>query len=126
MGKRTEEIIVARGHWGKVVCAITSNRVSPSEKFLRKLEKFRRKDYARVIVLFQRLAGKGKIINEEQFKHLTGKIYEFKRHQIRVGCFQQGRTWILTHGFIKKQQKWPKREIERAIRIMEEHVSRGN
>ena len=38
--------------------------------------------------------------------------------------FYDGKKAVLTHGFIKKTQKTPKKEIDRAIRYKEEYFSR--
>lgn len=74
--------------------------------------------------LFDRMAQTGKINNREKFKKVEGDIFEFKKFQIRIGCFQVTRTWFLTHGFTKKQDHWPKSELKRANDIREEHQSR--
>ncbi len=83
-------------------------------------------EQAKMAVLFQWLADKGKLHNKEKFKKLVGSanIYEFKHKQIRIGCFQSGRNWFLTHGFRKKRLDWPKVELARAERIREEHITR--
>jgi hypothetical protein len=80
----------------------------------------------KMVALFQWLADFGKIVNREKFKKLSGtdNIYEFKHNQIRIGCFQSGRYWYLTHGFIKKKDDWPPTEVARAERIRTEHLSR--
>jgi phage-related protein len=68
-------------------------------------------------VLFSRLGDQGKIWNEQKFKHLSGtsQIFEFKVDDGRILCFFFfGKRVILTHGFSKKANKTPKREIERA------------
>ena len=36
-------------------------------------------------------------------------------------CFDEGNLVVLFNGFIKKSQKTPKREIEKALRIMKEY-----
>ena len=82
-------------------------------------------DQRKLDTLFRRLAETGKIFNREQFKLVNGQIFEFKRYQVRVGCFQIENRWLLTHGFIKKQHKWPKAELTRADRIRAEHLERG-
>jgi hypothetical protein len=51
-------------------------------------------------------------------------IWAFKSCQIRIGCFQDGNEWVLTHGFVKKCNNWPKSELERADRIRAEHLAR--
>lgn len=81
-------------------------------------------DQRKLDTLFRRLAETGKIFNKEQFKIVEGHIFEFKRYQVRVGCFQIKTRWLLTHGFIKKQDKWPKAELTRANRIRTEHLER--
>ena len=53
-----------------------------------------------------------------------GDIWEFKRHQVRIMCFQVGRRMVLTHGFRKKENRTPRRQIERAERIRAEHLRR--
>ncbi len=81
------------------------------------------KDKARLYRYFRVLADEGWIRNDEQFKKLTEHLWEFKNHQIRVGTFQVGPVWYLTHGFIKKRDDWRKAEIERGERIREEHIA---
>ena len=75
-------------------------------------------------MLFERMADHGRINNREQFKKVAGYIFEFKRHQIRIGCFQVGRTWFLTHGFIKKADEWPASELQKANDIRIEHLAK--
>jgi phage-related protein len=75
------------------------------------------RDQATLGVLFSRLTHDGKITNEQKFRHLEDGIFEFKSRQVRILAFQSGRVWYLTHGFIKKQQKTPRREIDRAKTI---------
>lgn len=70
------------------------------------------------------MAEVGRISDPRKFKKLQGKLFEFKRFQIRVACFQIGNRWILTQGFVKKSDAWPRKEIERAEQIMEEHLAR--
>jgi phage-related protein len=62
----------------------------------------------------------------ELFKKLTGEIWEFrtrfKSNQFRLLAFwdkSEGKETLViaTHGFIKKKQKTPKKEIERAEQL---------
>lgn len=71
-------------------------------------------------------------INPELFKKLSGQIWEFRikyqKQQFRLLAFWDKRDnkntlVICTHGFIKKTQKVPKKEIEKAIRIMTEFLN---
>jgi hypothetical protein len=70
------------------------------------------------------MAKHGQIKNEQKFRHLEGKIWEFKSDQNRVLCFQDGNCWILTNGFQKKQDKTRRKEIKRANDIRAEHLER--
>lgn len=78
----------------------------------------------KMMTLFERIGDKGRIFNREQFKKVEGYIFEFKRHQVRMGCFQAEHRWFLTHGFIKKQDDWPPSQLERANRIRLEHLQK--
>lgn len=78
--------------------------------------------------LFVILGTVGKIFNEQKFKHLsgTGQLFEFKADQGRVLCFFfVGKRVILTHGFLKKSDKTPKGEIERAEKAKGDFVARS-
>ena len=67
-------------------------------------------------------------VPESYLKHIesTKGLYEirvkFGRDIFRIFCFfDQGKLIVLTNGFQKKTQKTPKKEIERALKIMEEY-----
>ena len=67
-------------------------------------------DKKKILALLKRIAEEGPINNEEKFKKLEGDVWEFKSYQIRVLCgFSPGKVVLLTHGFIKKKQKTPKK-----------------
>ena len=80
-------------------------------------------DKAKLTALFQIAGDHGKFYNPEKFGDLGGGLYEFKSFQIRMpfAYAKNERGLILvTHGFIKKKDKTPKEEIERAWRIYKE------
>lgn len=110
-----------------ILCATDARGRRPADDFLAELtvDPKRKRDHANLMHLFQALADHGKITNEEQFKAVAGtnpKLYEFKKHQVRVfGFFSVGK-FILTNGYIKKTNKLDKSEIERAHRIRAEHL----
>lgn len=57
--------------------------------------------------------------NEEKFKKLGGKIFEFKSYQDRLLCFFDGKgVLIVTHGYKKKGNQTPKSEIKKARDLM--------
>ena len=68
----------------------------------------------------------------ELFKKLTEKIWEFRTRyrggQIRLLAFwdktkETKRLVIATHGFQKKSQKTPKKEIERALELRNQYFA---
>ena len=78
----------------------------------------------KIMVRFQRLADYGKsYYNDQQFKHITGQIWELKVGQYRFPCFWYEGNWVVTHGFRKKQNKWPHGELKRTKRIMDEFLA---
>lgn len=74
---------------------------------------------------------KSRDINDpELFKKLDGNIWEFRTNfltkQIRILAFwdkteKEETLVVATHGFIKKTQKTPKSEIEKAEKIREQY-----
>jgi phage-related protein len=67
-------------------------------------------------------------VPEIYLKHIesTDGLYEIRIKQgsdiFRIFCFfDQGKLIILVNGFQKKTQKTPKKEIEKALKIMEEY-----
>jgi phage-related protein len=67
-------------------------------------------------------------VPETYLKHLenTDGLYEVRVQSgndiFRIFCFfDKGQLVVLANGFVKKTQKTPKREIEKAIKIKEEY-----
>lgn len=74
--------------------------------------------------LFRKVCAGERIFNQQQFRKLRDGIFEFKRDANRLLCFQEGRCWRITHHYPKGSNKCPEKQIERAIRIREEHRAR--
>ena len=121
MSKDADSNIVVRGNQRTIEYAICADGSMPAKEFVEGLDE---SEQRKLDTLFRRMAETGKIFNKTRFKQVKDRIYEFKRYQTRVGCFQIGTRWVLTHGFIKKGDRWKKSDIERAERIMEEHLAR--
>jgi len=69
-------------------------------------------------------------IPETYLKHLdnTDGLYEIRVKQgsdiFRIFCFfDKGKLIVLANGFQKKEQKTPKKEIEKALKIKKEYES---
>jgi len=107
-----------------VVIAVRENGTSPGMKFLKELMKSDQRAFAKFVSLFDKLCAVGHIRNITQFRKEKGEIWAFKERQYRIGCFHDDGAWVLTHGFIKKQDKWPREQLQRANSIRSEDLSR--
>ena len=88
----------------------------PVEDFLDSIDKKMKIKLTKEISLLQEY---GNMVREPYSKHLQDGIYELRAQQGNdisrvLYFFYVGRKIILTHGFIKKTQKTPLREIELA------------
>jgi len=110
-----------------VVFYAKANGTEPVRDFLLSLDKKMRAKMTRTIVM---LRSNGTMLREPHSKPLSDGIYELRA---RVGSdisrvlyfFFVGQRIVLTNGFIKKTQKTPPAEIERAKRYRSEYLSKG-
>jgi hypothetical protein len=113
-----------KGKYFTVVGAVRRNGTCPARDFLDSLPAEGR---AKLMALIRRLADVGSITNREQFKKIENtEFFEFKHYQLRMpGYFRPGGVFVLTHGFVKKQDRIPPQELERAWAIRAEYEERG-
>lgn len=91
------------------------------------IDKFKEEDKKKVLKLLQRSADVGIPKNKEKFKKLSERIWEFKSYQVRILCTLEGNKIILLiDGFIKKKNKTPKNEIERAKNLLKRYWEHKN
>ncbi len=112
---------VAKGDKRDIVYAVRANGQKPARDFIRELEIG---EQARFMAVFKNLCDTGRL-REHKLKKLhtkEGQAWEFRSHDWRIGAFQDGRLWVLTHGFPKKSQRTPKNEIDMIERIRREHL----
>ena len=82
-------------------------------------------DRRKVLRLFQLMGETGQIHNKTMFRNEGDKIYAFKPQPHRfLSFFFEGNKVIITNGFIKKQQKLPKLEKDRALRLRDDYQHR--
>ena len=79
--------------------------------------------------LFNRLAEDGRITNDEKFKKLCNRdghaLWELKSFQLRfLGTFTKNRQFLVALGLRKKSRTHKSRDLDRAARILSEHLSR--
>ncbi|MCD8192363.1 MAG: type II toxin-antitoxin system RelE/ParE family toxin [Oscillospiraceae bacterium] len=110
----------------EVIFYDTPNGDEPAREFLDSLDK---KMQAKMVQTIAMLRDYGWELREPFSKALESDIFELRAKQgsniTRVMYFfVVGNKAILTHGFIKKTQKTPPREIERAKRYRKEFLER--
>jgi hypothetical protein len=83
-------------------------------------------DRIKVLKLFKRMGDAGSIKDKTKFVYEGNKIYAFKPQPDRFLCFFfEGRKIIVTNAFKKKQQKLPKKEQERALKVRGSYIKRA-
>ncbi len=111
----------------KIVFYEKSDGTEPAKEFLLSLDEKMRAKMVRTIEL---LSKNGTDLRMPHSEHLTDGIFELRG---KVGSdisrvlyfFFVGKTVVLTNGFIKKTQKTPKNEIEKAKRYRAEFLDRS-
>jgi phage-related protein len=103
----------------------------PFEEFMESLSIKDRAYLYEKIVYFLELKNNNLPIEESLSKHLEDKIFELRaslRDNItRVFYFYiQDQKIIITHGFIKKTQKTPPKEIAKAKSLRDQYNKRSN
>lgn len=102
------------------------NGDKPAKEFIKGLDKKMR---AKVLRTIETLEDMGNQLREPYSKHLDDGIFELRA---KVGSdisrvmyfFVVNHEIILTHGFIKKSQKTPSAEIDRAKRYRKDYLER--
>ncbi|HAK87581.1 MAG TPA: type II toxin-antitoxin system RelE/ParE family toxin [Nitrospiraceae bacterium] len=98
----------------------------PVREFLNSLH---RPAHAKAMRLIDTLSEYGVLLKEPFTKQIKGKIRELRvkdaQGNIRILYFTYtGRRFVLLHGFIKKTDKTPEREIETAEKRMYDYIKR--
>jgi phage-related protein len=84
---------------------------------------------AKITRVIEKLAEHGVLLKEPFTRQVRGKIRELRvkdaQGNVRILYFTYtGRHFILLHGFIKKTDKTPEREIETAEKRMKDYIKR--
>lgn len=84
---------------------------------------------AKITRTIERLAADGVLLKEPFTRRIRSKIRELRindaQGNVRILYFTYtGRRFILLHGFIKKTDKTPEREIETAEKRMQDYIKR--
>ncbi len=106
------------------------NGNEPVIKYMEKLSKQKGKDSRiklnKINDYIQMLKQYGTQAGEPYIKHLDGEIWELRplRDRILFVAWVNG-SFVLLHQFMKKTQKTPAREIEKAKRELADLIERG-
>ncbi len=105
---------VRSGGW-QVLAVCTDRGDCPLLQFLAEIEGGLARDGRRMLKLLDRVADHGPPRNTEISHQLGPGLWEFIQGRVRVLWFyDEGKLVICSHGFVKKRQKTPATEIERA------------
>lgn len=91
------------------------------------IDQLQKNDQSKIFPLLNLFAEKGEIRNDEKFKLEEKPIFAFKSYQVRLFCFflpkASKKSLVLTHGYIKKKNKVPKKELDKAKNIYHKVIS---
>jgi phage-related protein len=83
--------------------------------------------YQKILTHIRALEIFGTRVGEPQVKHIDGNLWELRPLAHRIFFFYwRDNKFILLHHFIKKSQKTPPKEIEKAIQNMKDFLERKN
>lgn len=104
-------------------------RKDGTSEFVEFLESLPAKDAAKLLAAIEKTQDAGLLVAQrlEWVKKLDTNLYELRskvgNNIQRAIYFQKvGNKYLITHGFTKKTQKTPRREIEHAKRIREQYM----
>lgn len=106
--------VVRKGRW-QVLAVCRDRGDCPLLEFLAELAPNLDKDRRRLLALFDRIEQQGPPHNVEVSHQVGDGLWEFIRGRLRVLWFYDAdQVVVATHGFVKKSQKTPRSEIDRA------------
>ncbi|OGK39380.1 hypothetical protein A3F34_00975 [Candidatus Roizmanbacteria bacterium RIFCSPHIGHO2_12_FULL_44_10] len=117
---------VAKNSWSIEYYGPPNGDISPVAVFIEKLPE---KAQAKLSNIFDLLKEFGSQVGPPHIKKLVGlPLWEIRilgQHSARIlYIIPKSETFLLLHGFIKKKQKTPRREINIAISRLNEYKSR--
>ena len=82
-------------------------------------------NFNKMVAYIDMLEEYGTRIGEPVTKHLDGEIWELRPLKNRVlYAYVENDTFVILHHFVKKTQKTPKKEIEKAKRNLQDYWER--
>jgi phage-related protein len=106
---------------------------SEVKEFIQNLNKKAKTDknynmqFNKIVAYFDLLEELGTRVGKPVTKHLDGEIWELRPNSNRIlYAYYKDNTFIMLHQFVKKTQKTPPREIEKAIRNLKDYKERND
>jgi phage-related protein len=91
------------------------------------ISKDARIQYQKILTHIRSLESYGTRVGEPQVKHIDGNLWELRPLSHRIFFFYwRDNKYILLHHFIKKTQKTPSQEIEKATQNMKDYLERND
>lgn len=124
-----DDLIIVEGGQRTVEFAVRNDNSVPARDFI--AQKLSKSTQLNLKHIFDHIAEfTERELTHEMFCQERKEIHAFRRKQqgrlIRIPCFQLGRTWYLTHGFVKPpKSKWDEQEFTLATEIMNEVLARA-
>lgn len=113
---------IRRNKW-RVLATCTERGGCPLLEFLAGLEGNLAKDRRRMLKLLERISHQGPPRNTEISRSLTPAIWELRQGRLRVLWFYDlDRLIVVSHGFVKKSQKTPAKQIRQAERSRQQYL----
>ena len=113
--------ILKQQNW-KLIEPVDSKGTGSVSGFLAGLGANKRAHAAGMVQLFDRATARGPRLGTAKCHQIDGEIWELIKGSIRVLFVHDGdQVLLLTHSFVKSSQKTPKKEINRAKRVIADY-----
>jgi phage-related protein len=117
--------LIYEGSTIQIEAVVLENDSCPATEFLASLGDRRQARMEAVFEKFVTLLAMGKHLSKDRFKQIEDTdFYEFLDSDGRILCFFTPGALLLTHGFKKRSQKTPARELSKARSIKKHYEER--
>lgn len=105
------------------------NGKSTIKEYIKKLKKQKNKDskikFNKIIAYIRELREKGVSLSEKYVKHIKNEIWELRPLRDRIlFAYLDNNNFVLLNIFMKKTNKTPQREIQKAQKLLEDYKKR--
>ncbi len=106
------------------------NGESEIEDYIQNLRRNQNKNnnikFTKIIAYIRMLRENGLALGIPYVKHLEGEIWELRPLRNRIlFAYIKNDKFVLLNMFVKKMQKTPKKEIEKAKRLLKDYIDRS-